>query len=225
MRKWFLLVMLTGWLAACNDTGSSAVNILDEGQDTLQEAVTDAEVNVVRQSFPQLFEYLKKQDATFSSDSFLLSGESAVETVPAAPVDEARLKAFQKYFIYNSDSSLALDLYSYNYIVTSRNGQSRLEEGGPDSEAAVIDFKDKTRKRIFFGGPAHALWDAKWVGPQELLLIGAESHEGANVIPIIWHINLQDTSIQVYAYEGVIKADISGYKKEKLAAPSLNEQL
>lgn len=216
MRKYIMPVLLAGWLAACTDRNTSAVNIIEDVQDTLQEATVDAEVNVVKQSFPQLFGYLKKQDATFSEDSFLIAGESKVETVPPVPIDEARLKPFQKHFIYNSDSSLALDLYSYNYIVTSRNGENRLEEGGPDSEAAVIDFKNKTRKRVFFGGPAHTLWDAKWINQEELLLIGAESHEGNKVIPTIWHINLQDTSIQVYAYEGEIAADISGYQKEKL---------
>ena len=176
----------------------------------------DQEVATVKQSFPQLFQYLRQQDSTFSEDSFSIAGENKVEAVAAMPVDSARLKPFQKYFIYNSDSSLALDLYSYNYIDTSRNGQNRLEEAGPDSEAAVIDLKNKTRRRVFFGGPSTTLWDAKWISPQELLLIGAESHEEGKVIPTIWQVNLKDTAMQVFAYQGEIQADMSGYTAQKL---------
>lgn len=208
--------MGAGLLAACNDAGKT-VDTISEVQDTLQEAVVDAEVTMVQQSFPQLFSYLKKQDTTFSEEHFLLSGESEVETVPSTPIDEARLQPFQKYLIYNNDSSLALDLYSYSYIITNSGGKSRLEEASPDSEAAIIDFKKKTRKRIFFGGPSHVLWDAKWTAPKELLLISAESREDSHVIPTIWHINLRDDSIQVYAYEGELAADISGYRNEKLS--------
>jgi hypothetical protein len=213
MKTWAMLVSVAALLVACNN---SATETISEVQDTLQEAVVDAEVDVVQQSFPQLFQYLKNQDPAFSADRFLLSGENKAEPVPPAPIDKAHLKPFQKYFIYNADSSLALDLYSYNYIMTHRNGTDRLEEAGPDSEAAVIDLKNGTRRRVFFGGPSHTLWDAKWIKPNELLLIGAESHEDSNVIPTIWQINLVDTSIQVFAYQGEVKADITGYKKEKL---------
>jgi hypothetical protein len=168
------LFLIIAFLAACNDS-NNAVTTITNVQDTLQEAVTDAEVAVVKQSFPELFAYLKKQDPTFSEDSFLLSGESRVEPVAPAPVDTQQLKPFQKYLIYNGDSSLALDLYSYNYIVTQRNGTNRLEEAGPDTEVAVIDFKANLRRRVFFGGPSHTLWDAQWRGPQDLLLPGTKA--------------------------------------------------
>src|SRR5829696_9197356 len=99
-------------VSACNN--STDLRTANEVQDTLQEAVVDAEVNVVHQSFPQLFQYLEKQDSTFSQDSFLLSGENKVEQVPSAAIDSERLEPFRKFLIYNTDSSLALDLYSYN---------------------------------------------------------------------------------------------------------------
>jgi hypothetical protein len=217
-NKHVWLWLVAALLAACNNsTGDKDTGGLKAELDTLQEAVTDAEVSVVHQSFPQLFQYLSKQDSTFSEDSFMLSGESKVEQVPPMPVDEARLKPFQQYFIYNQDSSLALDLYSYNYIIANRGGNSTLEEAGPDSEAAVIDRKAGLRRRVFFGGPSHTLWDAKWVTAQELMLIGAETRENDRVIPTIWKVNLQDTSVQVFAYQGDVQANMAGYRREKLA--------
>ena len=214
MKSLILFLSVAGLLAACNDAGTTA-DVLTNVQDSAQEAVVDAEVNVVRQSFPQLFQYLRKQDSTFSEDSFLLAGEDQVEPVPPVPIDKERLKPFEPYFIYNGDSSLALDLYSYNYLVTTRNGTTKLEQGEPDTEAAVIDFKTGLRRRVFFGGPSHLLWDAKWINASELLLIGAESHQNGKVIPNIWRVNLRDTSVQMYAYEGEIRADMAGYKNEK----------
>jgi hypothetical protein len=213
MKKLVLCIAVAGMVAACNNNAGPSATA-NEAQDTLQEAVTDAQVNVAENAFPQLFQYLKQQDSTFSQDSFLLSGENKVEQVPPADIDDAHLQPFKKYLIYNSDSSLALDLFSYNYIANTRNGESRLEEAGPDSEAAVIDFRNHNRRRIFFGGPSYTLWDAKWTGPAELLLIGAEVHN-ENSIPTIWQINLKDTSIQVYSYQGEVKADMAGYQKEK----------
>jgi hypothetical protein len=215
MKKYFGVVLSLGLLVACNGS-DNAVTTIDQVQDTLQEAIVDDEVAVAKQSFPQLFHYLKKQDSTFSEDSFLVAGENKAEPLPPAPLDSARLKPFEKYFIYNSDSSLALDLYSYNYIFTNRNGQPRMEEAGPDSEAAVIDFKNHTRRRVFFGGPATTLWDARWINPQELLLVGAESHGEEHVIPTIWQLNLKDTSIQMFTYQGEVAADMSGYMAQKL---------
>lgn len=209
-----MLALVAGLLAACNNS-SNTVEAISDVPDTLQEAVVDDEVTVVKQSFPQLFQYLRKQDSTFSEDRFLLAGENKVEPIAPVPIDSARLKPFQNYFIYNQDSSLALDLYSYNYIITQRNGKNRLEEGGPDTEAAVLDFKNGTRRRVFFGGPAHTLWDAKWIKPDTLLLIGAESHND-KIIPTIWQVNLKDTSMQVFAYQGEVAADMSGYQKQKL---------
>ena len=214
MKKALYCLVVAGTLTACNNNAGPAAKE-NGGQDTLQEAVVDAGVNVVQHSFPQLFQYLKKQDSTFSQDSFLLSGENKVEQVPPADIDDAHLQPFKKYLIYNSDSSLAIDLYSYNYIANTRNGESHLEEAGPDSEAAVIDFQNHSRRRIFFGGPSYTLWDAKWTGPNELLLIGAEAHND-NSIPTIWQVNLKDSSIQVYSYQGEVKADMTGYQKEKL---------
>jgi hypothetical protein len=212
------LWLFAALLAGCNNsTGDNSTTGLNDLQDSLQEALTDAEVSVTQQSFPELFQYLGKQDSTFSQDSFLLSGESKIEQVPPMQVDEARLKPFQQYLIYNEDSSLALDLYSYNYIVARRGGNTTLEEAGPDSEAAVIDRNAGTRRRIFFGGPSHTLWDAKWINNWELLLIGAESRENDRVIPTIWQVNLQDTSIQVFAYQGEVQANMTGYRREKLA--------
>ena len=213
MKKLRGLLFCCCLLAACNNAENAITNASKE--DTTEEEVVDNGLAEVKQSFPQLFQYLRKQDSTFSEDSFLLAGENKVETVPPAPIDSAKLKPFQKYLIYNSDSSLALDLYSYNYIATTRNGQNRLEEAGPDSEAAVLDLKKGTRRRVFFGGPSQTLWDAKWTKPDELLLIGAESHED-KVIPTIWQVNLKDTSMQVFAYQGEVKADMSSYTAQKL---------
>lgn len=214
MKPYSILLACALVVAACNNSDSVAKNVTNT--DTLQEVVVDDEIAVVRQSFPQLFQYLKQQDNTFSEDSFSLSGEDVVEPIDPTPIDSTHLKPFQKYLIYNRDSSLAIDLYSYNYLVTNQDGQSRLEEAGPDSEAAVLDLKRGTRRRVFFGGPLQTLWDAKWTGLDELLLIGAEAHGDGILIPTIWKVNLRDSSMQVFAYQGQVKADMNNYTAQKL---------
>lgn len=214
MKRYIITALCAVVIAACNNSDNAAKT--STGKDTLQEVATDDPAMAVRQAFPQLFQYLRQQDHTFSADSFSLSGEDVLEPTPLAPIDTAYLRPFQKYLIYNSDSSLALDMYSYNYLVTNRDGQNRLEEAGPDSEAAVLDFKQGTRRRVFFGGPSHTLWDAKWTSPDGLLLAGAELHKDSALVPTIWKVNLHDTSQQVFAYQGEVKADMSGFIAQKL---------
>lgn len=220
MKKWTVLLAAAGLLAACNDNTGTQQNGQVPEQDTVQEAgVTDeTEMTTVHQAFPQLYAYLKKQDSSFSEDSFFLGGENVLNNEPVLPVDEDALKPFEPYLIYNSDSSHAVDLYSHNFIVVPRNGTNNLEESSTDAEAALIDVAAKTRRRIFFAGPAYVLWDAKWTKPDEFLLIGAETKNENKITPTIWQIRLMDTLGKVYTYQGDVQADVGGYAKEKLAA-------
>lgn len=200
------------FLAACVDDS-------EESEETvkLPEDVTEAstETNFVQTSFPGLFSYLAKQDSTFSTDSFQLTGEQKLDTVPPMPIDERQLQPFQKLLIYNADSSKAIDLYSYNYVITSRNGTTKMEEAGPDTEVALVDLKAKTRKRIFFAGPSYNVWDAKWLNANEIALAGAESEDNGAVKPMLWQVNLADASAEVYTYSGGIKADAKQFVQQK----------
>jgi len=214
MKKLVAACLFTGLLTACNTNGDTKATAMPE--DTVQEADADADVAQVQAAFPNVYTYLKNQDSSFSEDNFLPSGEAEVQPAPTTPIDEAHLEPFRPYLIFNSDSSRALDLYSYNYIIDNRNGSNKLEAGSPDSEAALIDFTAKKRRRIFFGGPSFALWDGKWIDAGNLLMIGAETGTDTNLVPSIWKINLKDTSIQVYTYQGTVQADMNGYQKSKL---------
>ncbi len=202
---------MTLCLAACsNNADAPATDV------TTTTPPPDSSEAVAANAFPQLYAYLEQQDATFSADSFTLTGESELPKEPAQPLDEARLQPFKPFLIYNADSSRALDMYSYNYVVVSKNGATQLEEGEPDAEASVIDFKKGLRRRIFFGGPGHVLWDARWTAPDQLLMIGAEAEENSSsAVPAIWQLNLKDTSMQVFTYLGTVKADIEQYKKNR----------
>lgn len=204
------------FFTACNDTADTSAKTAPEPDSIAQDSEVD-EMAAVQQAFPDLYRYLHTQDAAFTEDSFLLSGELVLDKEQVVPVDEASLKPFQPLLIYNSDSSYAVDLYSHNYIIVPRNGTERLEEGSPDAEAALIDTKAHTRKRIFYGGPSYLLWDAKWTSPTSFLLAGGETRSDGRIVPTIWQVRLQDTKADVYAYQGDIKADMSDYQSHKLA--------
>jgi hypothetical protein len=215
MKKLLVFVMTAVVLAACsndNNTESQA----PEDSETYQEEATDNQAALVQQSFPELFAYIDRQDSSFTPDQFSLNGENTIDSLPAAALEKDQLQPYKDMLVYSPDSTLAVDLFSYNYIITQRNGKSSMEEAGPDTEIGLVDVKNNTRKRIFFSGPATMVYDAKWINNKELMLAGSEAVENNQLKPMVWRINLADSSMQVFTYNKEVKADLKGYVTNKM---------
>lgn len=220
MRRIFLAWAILLLVACSNnaDNGSAHSEIADtSAAGTVAEEGTAGQV---RTAFPALFQYLSGQDRSFSPDSFVAYGESRIEAHPAVAVDTAALRPFEKLLIYDRDSSLAIDLFSYNYMVVQRGGKASLEAAGPDTEVGLIDVAKGTRRRIFFAGPAITMLEARWNGG-EVLLAGAESSETEKTKPLIWRLNLADSTVRVYRYPTEIRADLEGYRESQPARAPL----
>lgn len=214
--KIFLPLCLLLVLWSCSNSDQQQGDVVAESpKDSV--VIDNDNQDVLRLMIPNLFEYFAKQDSSFIPANFIMKGTAPLNNVKAYPVEE-RLKQFHPYLIYNSDSSLAIDLYSYNY--TLQKGE--FEAGEPDSEAALVDFKSGKRKRLLFTGPGISFMDAKWMTANEILIAGAEEINTTQIQPLLWKINLQDSAMELYKYKDTLNAKAYPYTEQKLKpAPSL----
>lgn len=217
MNKLWSLALAALVLAACNNSTSNAPATEAEPMEQTETGELNSGVTQLQQSFPNLFAYLAQQDSSFAPDHFTPGTPGKIERMPPVPLDSAQLKPFESFLIYNSDSSKAIDLFSYNYIITRRNGQVKLEEAGPDTEVALIDVAANTRKRIFFSGPGAVVFEARWNGDNEIVMAGAEQLADNQLKPMLWQYNLTDSVVQVFSYDEAVVADMKAYKENKTA--------
>ena len=111
------------------------------------------------------------------------------------------LKAYESVLVYSPDEKKVLDLGSYGSISSkSKTGKTRVQQGGPDTEVAVIDINSKKRRRIFFSGPGNSVEKGFWMNDSTVVLAGKSNAENAE-IPMLWMITLSDTSNHITRYE------------------------
>jgi len=217
MNKIWSLALAALLLAACNNSNNTTEAATAETTTEL-EADENAHVAKLERSFENLFAYLEQQDSSFAPAQFAPGFVGKIDSLPAVAYEPARIQPFEPFLIYNSDSTKAIDLYSYNYIITRRNGQVKLEEAGPDTEIGLIDVKSNTRKRIFFSGPSMVVFDARWNSDNEIVMAGAEQLQNNQVKPMAWQYNLTDSTMQTFNYNEAIAADTRAYKEQTIAA-------
>ena len=215
MKKAWIVASSLLLMVACNNDNSST-EITATETDTLQQTEIAPEVVHLQQSFPDLFAYMEGQDSTFEAQNFERGSEVKMEALPPITLEPGQIKPFESFLIYNSDSTKAIDLYSYNYIITRRNGEVNLEEAGPDTEVALIDVATNTRKRIFFSGPSIVVLEARWNGNNEIVMAGAEQVDNQKIKPLVWQYNLTDSLMQTFTYDEAIAANMKGFKDQKI---------
>lgn len=218
MNKIWSLALAAVVLAACNNSNNTAIQTEAESAETITVEEESTHVATLERSFENLFAYMEQQDSSFTPQHFEPGFVGKIDSLPAVTYEPARIQPFEPFLIYNEDSTKAIDLYSYNYIITRRNGEVKLEEAGPDTEIGLIDVANNTRKRIFFSGPSMVVFDARWNSNNEIVMAGAEQLQNNQVKPIAWQYNLSDSTMQTFNYNEAIAADMKGYKEQTIAS-------
>jgi len=120
-------------------------------------------------------------------------------------IDREFLKAYESVLVYSPDEKKVLDLGSYGSVISkSKNGKTRIQQGEPDVEVAVIDLPAKKRRRIFFSGPGSLIEKGFWMNDSTVVLAG-KSHEQNAEIPMLWMIILNDTTNYIARYEYTVR--------------------
>jgi hypothetical protein len=212
MTKKFIFFLFVIVLLGCNNNSSK-----NEEKETIEE-VEEPYVDPVQQeisaAFPAAYQFISKQDSSFNPSKFQQASSKSLNS-PELKMPDA-VKQYSPLFIFNSDSTYAIDLYSYNIILRKRNGKIIANDAGPDTEVAVINVKNKTRKRIYFGGSSSAVLDAKWTNNQELFLLTGEIIGSSKFQPQVLQYKPSDSSAREFVYADTLQVSIKDYADKRL---------
>jgi hypothetical protein len=212
-RQLHIIVLAVGVLS-CNNNANNAE---EQRADSTEAEVVNEDIAAIADAFPDIYHFFSVTDSTFSPDKFIEVSRDTLANEPESVVGPV-LKEYFPYFIFNNDSSFAIDLYSYNISFTTRNGKTKVEEMGPDTEVGLVDMENKTRRRIFFGGTSAVVMDAEWLNNRAFLLMTGENITEKEFIPTITRINLTDNSVKRFVYDDTLKVEIANYKDRRLGA-------
>jgi hypothetical protein len=178
----------------------------------LRQKAADSIFTSLKQQ-PYLYSDWKKKyqekEPSFSMDSFNYRSEYSNNFIyTLAKLTKDYYKKYGRFFVYNSDSSKFIDLFSY-YLIIKVDKNGRLHRGGTeaDQEVAVIDARSQKRYRVFFCGTPCFVAKAVWLGNEEIALIGLTTEEDDDgFIPTIWLINLKKATTIEYSYTNPIRS-------------------
>jgi len=206
--KYTAYLLILGFFAfACtNNAGTKSEGIDTVAASAEDEKLLSPEDRMVQTAFPNMYQILKGQDALFDPALFEETEGGYGTPPPARFFPPEELEPFKPYLIYNSDSSKAIDLVSYNYVLDKQDGKAVLEAAGPDTEAGIINLKNNMRTRIFFSGPGTVMREGKWLDSTTVLLGGAETISNTAIRPFLLKIDLNDKSLQRFTYADSVQA-------------------
>jgi hypothetical protein len=213
MTKYFSPFILLMFLAACNN--SDAVSENREDTSEVEEPYVNPYQQQIQTAFPETYQFFSEQDSSFSALKFEDMGEDTIKH-QALPLRKEKLEAYYPLFIYSQDSSYAIDLYSYNVLLGQRGNPNLVHNGGPDTEVGLINLKEDTRKRIYFGGSSSSVLDARWINRHEFFLLTGETMGDNRFQPAILKYDVSNNVMSHFVYRDTLNVQASDYRDRRL---------
>jgi hypothetical protein len=154
-------------------------------------------------------DYTRSGISAFDWSKFRLVNVWKEDSMIVAPfkLDESFLRNYGSLIRYSPDSSMFIDLDSYN-IDISRNSKGQLvgKEIGPDSEVSLVDLNTKERRRLVFLGPDGSIDEGGWLDKETIVLAGMQDNADAGKTAVIWKYHIPTNTF--FMYELPVSADI-----------------
>jgi hypothetical protein len=204
-------------LNSCRDSGKPSPA---SSADSTENEIIEDDLASDPASLDSLFiQKIEKSNSSFSAKNFE-GGEMTDGEIPESTLDSANLRPYLPYLVYNNTRELAIDAISANYFPVTKKGKTLFEEGGPDFEVGLIDFKKNTRKRILFMGTAGTVYDTKWFDDHTIVITGALNQTMDSMQPVIWKFDLEKGSKEMFVYPQMVAWDLMK-EKNKTGLPGL----
>lgn len=214
MIKYFFPLILLAFLASCGSNDAvSEKPVTDTAE--VEEPYVNPYQQQIQTAFPETYQFFSEQDSSFSALNFEEMGEDTVKHA-SLHLGDKKLQPYYPLFIYNADSSYAIDLYSYNVLVSKRGDRRIIQTGGPDTEVGLVNLKDQTRKRVYFGGSSSAVFDARWISPNEFFILAGESFQDGGLQPVILKYDVNNDVLSHFVYSDTLNVNPSQYRDRRL---------
>jgi hypothetical protein len=120
--------------------------------------------------------------------------------VSAFQPDSSYYKEYGRFLKYSPDSSMFVDLDSYNIdFQKNRKGQLVPIEVGPDTEVSLIDVAQKEKTRLVFLGPGNGVEDAGWIDNNSVVLLGYHEKDTSKIkTAVLWRYHVPTKTFYVY---------------------------
>lgn len=150
--------------------------------------------------------HYRQFDTAFRRSAFRASGiQLSLDSLePCPPPDTTQIRRLSPILAWSPDSSLAIDIWSYDYsALPTSKGVVRLEGGGPDQLVKLLDIRSGTARQLLFHGPGQLVESVDWIAPDALVL-GLLSFDPANgnATPDLLLIHLTEALFTNFRYQG-----------------------
>jgi len=231
MKSYFLSILLPIILASCNTQPEKEPRapVVNEQEENTEEKVDTLLTNETILFFNQsgYGGFAKTRSAGFDWSKFKLIDVWKEDSllVTAFNPDKTYFDSYGRFLKYSPDSSLFVDLDSYN-IHISKDKQGRLigNEEGPDTEISLVDWKKKEKTRLLFLGPGSSVEEGGWMDEDNIVLMGLQENAGGDsTIPVVWKYHVPTNTFYLFQSPDTIgvQKQMYSWRKERLKGVTL----
>ncbi len=126
---------------------------------------------------------------------------------------------YGRFLKYSPDSSMFIDLDSYNIDIRKDGNRWTGTENGPDMEISLIDREEKEKIRLVFTGPGGSIEDGGWIDNETLVLTGfQELGRSDSLAAIVYKFHLPSQTYFLYEMEeaGDARKIMGSWRRERL---------
>lgn len=206
--KFFLFISVSVSLLFASCKGDDSKETSSQADSTVSESTTTEKVDTVLSNetinfFNQLgfSEFAKGRSAKFDWHKFHMVNSWKEDSMLTSAFNPAKgyYEAYGRFLKYSPDSSMFVDLDSYNIDITKdKQGRWIGIEEGPDTEVSLVTPGKKQKIRLIFLGPGSSVEEALWTDNENVALIGFEEAGSEHKKAVIWRYHLPTSTYFQY---------------------------
>ncbi len=173
---------------------------IEESTEKLDTVLSANDINVLNQLQFSKFAHSQNQRVEWSDFRMVTSSHEDSLHVSSFQPDSLYYKEYGRFLKYSPDSSMFVDLDSYNIdFQRNRKGQLVPIEVGPDTEVSLVDKTQKEKTRLVFLGPGNGVEDAGWIDNNSVVLVGYHEKDTSKTkTAVLWRYHVPTKTFYVY---------------------------